>query len=84
MTGVLYGGVQEFCPGKNIIITTGRGQKKKHTTGDILDRLRKMVSSDAVKEDDFTETPSSEPRQPSQLQGKNSSSSTQQSIEDTE
>ena len=22
MTGVLYGGVQKFCPGKNIIITT--------------------------------------------------------------
>lgn len=60
----------------------GRGQKKKHTTGDILDRLRKMVSSDAEEEDDFIETLSPEPRQSNQLQGKSSSSSTQESVED--
>ena len=61
----------------------GRGQKKKPTTGDILDRLRKMVSSDAEEEDDFTETPSPEPKQSAvQLQGKSSSSSTQENVEE--
>ena len=27
MTGVLYGGVQKFCPGKHIYITTGYDTK---------------------------------------------------------
>jgi len=40
-----------------------RVQKKKSTTGDILDRLRKMVASDAEEEDDLIETFSSEPMQ---------------------
>ena len=59
----------------------GRGQKKTSTTGDILDRLRKMVASDAEEEDDFIETPSPEPRQSNQLQGKRSSSSTLEGIQ---
>ena len=60
----------------------GKGQKKKPTTGDILNQSRKMVSSDAEEEDEFTETPSPEPRQSNQLQGRGSSSSTQESVEE--
>ena len=42
-----------------------------------------MVSSDAKEEDDFTETPSPEPKQSAlQLQGKSSSSSTQEYVEE--
>ena len=42
-----------------------------------------MVSSDAEEEDDFTETPSPELKQSAlQLQGKSSSSSTQENVEE--
>lgn len=58
-----------------------RGKGQKPTTGDILGQLRKMVSSDAKEEDEFTETPSPELRQSNQLQGRGSSSSTQESVE---
>lgn len=61
----------------------GKGQKKKPTTGDILNQSRKMVSSDAEEEEEeFTETPSPEPRQSNQLLGRGSSSSTQESVEE--
>ena len=60
----------------------GRVLKKKSTVGDFLDRLRKMVSSDVEEKDDFRESPSPEPRQSNQLPGKNSSSSSQKSVEE--
>lgn len=60
----------------------GKGQRKKHTSRDILDQLRKLVSSDAKEEDEFTKTLSPEPRQSNQLQGRGSSSSTQESVEE--
>ena len=56
----------------------GRVLKKKSTTGDILDHLRKMVSSDVEEEDDFRESPSPEPRQSNQLPGQSSSFSSQE------
>ena len=57
-------------------------KKKKSTTRDILDRLRKMVSSDVEEEDNFRESPSPEPRQSNQLPGKSSSSSSQDNVEE--
>ena len=66
-----------------VVLEKGQCPKeKKNTTGDILDRLRKMVFSDAEEEDDFTETPSPKPSKSDQLQGKSSSYSTQESVEE--
>ena len=64
-----------------VVNEKGKGLKEKPTTGDILDRLRKMVTSDD-EEDDFTETPSPEPRQSNQLQGKRSSSSSLEGVQE--
>ena len=63
----------------------GRGQKKKPTTGDlILDRLRKMVSTDAEGEDDLQETPTppptSEPRSQSKSKGEEEAAKVLKSI----
>ena len=60
----------------------GKSPKKKSTTGDILDRLRKMLSPDIKEEDDFKESLSPEPRNSNQLRGNSSSSSSQKTVED--
>ena len=60
-----------------VIIEKGESHNKKSTTGDVLDHLRKMVSSD-----DFRESPSPEPRQSNQLPGKSSSFSSQGNVEE--
>ncbi|KAJ7386718.1 hypothetical protein OS493_006730 [Desmophyllum pertusum] len=41
----------------------GKGQKRKSRTEDILDQLKKMVSSETEEEEDFTEAPFPAPKQ---------------------
>ncbi|KAJ7373268.1 hypothetical protein OS493_012857 [Desmophyllum pertusum] len=41
----------------------GKGQKRKSRTEDILDQLKKMVSSEPEEEEDFTEAPFPAPKQ---------------------
>ncbi|KAJ7389595.1 hypothetical protein OS493_030281 [Desmophyllum pertusum] len=41
----------------------GKGQKRKSRTEDILDQLKKMVSSEPEEEEDFTEAPLPAPKQ---------------------
>ena len=65
-----------------VILEKGESLKKKSKTGDVLDHLRKMVSSDVEEEDDFRESPSPEPRQSNQLPGKSSSFSSQENVEE--